>query len=87
METYGNVFRDREESGRVLFLPCVQAHIHTHTHFPRKMVLLPSIIKRCVLYGAHCLCKENTTMSYHLSSFKAILLFFPDLTIAGTKRV
>lgn len=51
METYGNVFRDREESGPVLFLPCVQAHIHTHTHshahthFPRKMGLLPTIIK------------------------------------------
>ena len=80
------------ETGKSLvvccFCPaCRHTFTHTHTHFPRKMVLLPSIIKRCVLYGAHCLCKENTTMSYHLSSFKAILLFFPDLTIAGTKRV
>lgn len=27
MQTYGNVFGDREESGLVLFLP-----IYTHTH-------------------------------------------------------
>ena len=26
-------------------------------------------------------------MSNHLSSFKAILIFFPDLAVAGTKRV
>jgi len=45
METHGNVFRDREESGPVLFLPCMQAHIHTHARFPRKTGLLPSIIK------------------------------------------
>lgn len=90
METYGNVFRDREESGPVLFLPCVRTHIHTHTHthtFPARWFWLPGIIKRYVLYGVHCLCKENITMSNHLSSFKAILIFFPDLTIAGTKRV
>lgn len=74
MQTYGNVFGDREESGLVLFLP---SYTHTCTLFPRKMVWLPSIIKRCVLCGACCLCKKSTSIRDHLSSFEAILIFFP----------
>lgn len=79
MQTYGNVFGDREESGLVLFLPI---YTHTCTLFPRKMVWLPSIIKRCVLCGACCLCKKSTSIRDHLSSFEAILIFFCFLTIA-----
>lgn len=74
MQTYGNVFGDREESGLVLFLPI---YTHTCTHFPRKMTWLPSIIKRCVFCGACCLCKESTSVRDHLTSFEAILFFFP----------
>lgn len=73
MQTYGNVFGDREESGLVLFLPI---YTHTCTLFPRKMVWLPSIIKRCVLCGACCLCKKSTSIRDHLSSFEAILILF-----------
>lgn len=42
----GNIWKCFQRQGRVWFcavLPCVHAHIHTH--FPRKMGLLPSIIK------------------------------------------
>lgn len=62
-------------------------HTFTHTRLPRGMGLLPSVIKRCVLCGARCLCNENITMNNHLSSFKAILILFPDSPVAGTKRV
>lgn len=79
MQTYGNVFGDREESGLVLFLPI---YTHTYTLFPRRVVWLPSIIKRCVLCGACCLCKKSTSIRDHLSSFEAILIFSCFLTIA-----
>lgn len=87
------------ETGKSLVLCCfcpacrhtfTHTHIHTHTcthALPQKDGFAAHHYQKCVLYGARCLRKENITMSNHFSSFKAILIFFPDFTIAGTKRV
>lgn len=64
------------------FCPFTHTQTNTHTLFPRKMVWLPSIIKRCVLCGACCLCKKSPSVRDHLTSFDAILIFSLFFTIA-----
>lgn len=51
METCGNVFRDREEPGPVLFLPCTHTYTGTHS-LSQKDAFAAQHYQKCVLYGA-----------------------------------
>lgn len=73
------------ETGKSLVLCCFcPVCTHTFTHTSPEDGFAAQHYQTRVLCGAHCLCQENRTMNNHFSSFKAILIFFPDLAVAGT---